>query len=184
MKIHYFVWIAIALFFLLYGCKKRNHETNYAEEISSIVKKMTNKNIIFSDSLLQILSESGNDNFIREERKIISVIAGNCGACVMTLKNWESCFREMKDQGYENRLLFIIEDIDSALFKKIYRLEIPSGMTLVFDRNSVFSKQNELPNDKMLKTFMIDTENNVVLVGNPSLDKELWILYLNELERE
>jgi hypothetical protein len=184
MKMHHFVWMTILLFFLSYGCREKNHETNYAQGISDIVKKMTGKHIIFPDSLLQILSESGNNEFLQKDRKIISVIAGNCGSCVMTLKNWEACFREMKDQGYRNQLAFIVEDVDSVFFRRAYAWDIPPDMILIFDKNSTFSKQNGLPGNKMLKTFLVDGKNNVLLIGNPSLDHALWKLYLSELGKE
>ena len=169
---------------LIGGCIKREKRIDDTEEISSIVEEMVGKDLVFPDSLISRSPEPYITNFKVEGEKIISVIDGNCSTCVSKLKNWESCVDILKNQGYENKLFFIIEDVDSAFFNQAYGKRIPQGLTFFFDKNSVFSKVNKLPNKKMLKTFLIDSENKILLVGNPSVDKRLWNLYLDEMKNE
>ncbi|NLO69530.1 MAG: hypothetical protein GX102_00970 [Porphyromonadaceae bacterium] len=183
-RIH-FILLLIFISHILYGCKESKTNTEYAKEIKDIAKSMIGRSISFPDSLLQELQEPKKSVLNKRNRpKIISVIAGNCETCIKDFKKWEPYLKEMELMGYNNNLFFIVEDVDISFFKKYYGERPPTELTLYFDKNQTFSKLNNLPHIKILKTFMIDTNNEIILVGNPVHDRNLWNLYLEGLRIE
>ncbi|MBW6536239.1 MAG: hypothetical protein K0B11_14620 [Mariniphaga sp.] len=184
-RIYFILMLAFISFVYLNGCKENKNNNRITNEIKDITKSMLGRNISFPDSLLQKLQETEKSVLNKRNRpKIISVIAGNCETCIKDFKKWEPYLKEMKLMGYNNNLFFIVEDVDASFFKKYYGEEAPTKLTLYFDKNQTFSKLNNLPHIKMLKTFMIDTNNEIILVGNPVHDRNLWNLYLEGLKIE
>ena len=179
-RIHFILLLAFISYACIIGCTE--NKIKYEKEIEDVVKSLIGKNILIPDSLLPELPESEKLTLNKRNKpKIISVIAGNCGNCIKDLKKWEPYLKEMELMGYSNNLIFIVEDIDALFFKKYYGNEVQSGLNLYFDKNQTFSKLNNLPHIKMLKTFMLDSNNEIILIGNPVHDRNLWNLYLKGL---
>jgi len=52
------------------------------------------------------------------------------------------------------------------------------------DSNGSFSKQNPiLPKNRQLRSFLLDKNNRVVMVGNPLHNPKLWMLYKNTIQK-
>jgi hypothetical protein len=53
---------------------------------------------------------------------------------------------------------------------------------MLFDVEDRPKKINSLSKDKNFQTFLLDSNNRVILVGNPMNNKNIFDLYLREIE--
>ncbi len=177
------VILGIIIFFS--GCVISSEKENKKNEIASVVSNLYGKSVLFHDSLiLYIEGEPINgQQFVHElsERKIISVIEGNCSKCIQQFNKWIPFYNRLKSIGMENKLIFFVENVDPKFFMEYYHHDIPEEFILIFDEKDDFSRMNELPKNKMLKTFLVDSANRIIFVGNPLLGKRLMDYYYDEI---
>ena len=175
-------WITLISSSCVVNSEKENND------IESVVSEIYGKSIVFHDSLISYTN--GEANIVRQftddlsERKIISVIEGNCSNCIRQFNKWIPFYNRLKSIGMENKLIFIVENIDPKFFMKYYLNDIFGEFILIYDEKDNFSRINNLPKNKMLKTLLVDSTNRVILVGNPLLDKGLMDCYYNEIQKK
>ena len=54
---------------------------------------------------------------------------------------------------------------------------------IFIDHNAAFVKQNKLPKNRHLHSFLLDKENKVVIVGSPLHNPQLWELYKRTINK-
>ncbi len=156
--------ILLVMFCSILACQENN--------LKRSVRRIKRKNILIPKNP----SKLGN---VKKELKVVSYIDGNCPVCIDDLKLWADWIK--KDSSNTHFYLFF-HTIDTSCFdyfkKTYYELDYP----LICDIEDSFRKKNSLNDyDKRLLTFLCDSNNNVILVGNPLHNDMLMKLYKREL---
>lgn len=177
MKKRKLVLLSCLLLFV-FSSQSGESQFNQKNDFGKTIENMKKKVITFPDSL------SVNAALNNDAVKIISVVTACSYKSVDELNYWRPIINELKTTNDSEKLVFIIEGIAPDYFKRTFSNKIPSNLNIVFDPECSFSNSNKLPNIKMLKTFMIDENNRILIVGNPVHSKNIWMLYSNEFEED
>ena len=105
-----------------------------------------------------------------------------CTTCSYGLiYKWDNILEKYKKQVQFN-FIFVPRQSDEKL-TLIALKEINSEHYLWIDREGQFEKLNpHLPKNKVLHTFLLDENNNVILVGNPLHNKKIEKMFYKIVE--
>lgn len=174
--------IYITSLFIFIAC---NSDEKESVKIRNQVKYYSGKTIAFSDSLILLhnnkiktLSES---KLFKQEPKIITFINGGCATCINEIVVWDEFQKELMKKNKEDNLFFIITNINLSLFKKMYYPEIPLEYQIILDSSSSFIRTNHLLGLTLSNTLLLNTNNEIHFIGNPTINDKIFKIYLNEL---
>ena len=158
---------------------KETTEEKVTEWIGDTLYLPETSEILYKDSVYQN-GEPINNN---AKLKIATLISGDCGSCVKDLKRWDKFFQFIGSKK-EAEILFYLETSKLSYFKtRLYESTIHK-YPLIIDKNFKFSDTNKLPpKDKRFQTFLLDSNNRVILVGNPVYNDKLMKLYKKEIKK-
>lgn len=163
---------------------------NQSKSAKQIVKSDTliGKTISFTNKLLVLEGKQFHqfDSIlpsINKKPKIISIVDGNCMSCVINLLNGvDSIFQKVV---YNKCLLIIVVNVqkkDSAFFMRHLQPSIKAKGIILWDNGFNFEKHNKLlTSDINRRTFMVNAENKIVLIGNPIYYPDLLVKYEKNL---
>lgn len=173
MTPHKFIF-ALLLFTLIYGCQDIR--------TGILCKKLTGKEIHIPQSLKlmnkQFLSDSSLTKLDNKIKLIISVPKTQCTGCRLSAHQLiDSLINSIPHENFT--LMVIIEPLPQLLpditrIIKQHKLNYP----IYLDSNSGFIAQNNfLPKDNAFHSFLLDSNNKIKLIGDPSTDYNLMKLY-------
>ncbi|MFW6230170.1 MAG: hypothetical protein ACOC4L_04230 [Halanaerobium sp.] len=178
-----------------YGCissedkTKGNNQENDEKIINQKVNFSDSATIFYKDSIIyktpkdKVYQTTGVNLFKEGTLKIITNIDGNCGACIHKLNQWRKLIKKAKNIDKLNIIFFIItEDFDffhNELYPKIQDIRYP----IVLDKKYAFLKKNNLPQHIKYHTLLLDTNNRIIITGNPIYNDELMELYREEINK-
>lgn len=162
-----FILLAIALC----GCKGSNTtlETDVAELIG--------KRLLFLDSI-------NSDFFSGADFKIVNYIdTSGCEECKLHLFDWGRLQRILDTLNVNVKVCFVvwskeIERIESLA--AIHRFKNP----IVVDTFGSFQNRYPIPTISSFKCCLVDSLNQVVLVGSPLYNDKLFKLYLKQFTND
>lgn len=169
MKRYYLLYI----FLMLYVCYSCNNDNRIADEI----KEMTGREIVFPSGY-KILSSNDSlcEHLLQYDNiKVITFIDNlPCTECgLRAIRDWGECIKTInKDVSY----ILVVQTEDSKELigmKDSIQLETP----LLFYSTDTFMVANELNVLTRNKTFLLNRENKIVLVGEPFGNEKLTQLY-------
>lgn len=174
IKISNFLKIALCAVFLFMSMLSCNHEKN---NYGSIILQWTGKELLFPDSLP--LADGSFFNRQPSDFLIVSYYdSEGCTGCNMKLPMWNR-FMEKIDSipGSPSVRLLLIVNTDNK--DEIVGLIEKSGYNhqLVIDSIGRFNEANHLPKEEELRTFLIDSSNRIIALGNPIRNAKLGKLY-------
>ena len=184
MHIQKLVKQIIAIFLILMLALSCNNSKTKTEKridqwIGSKLKLPQVENVLYKDSLL-------NDKFLLKNNaklKITTVVWGDCDACVNELKEWK-IFLENLSNTEEVNVNFYLCTSDLNFFRDNMYSQSIQEIPLIIDSDYYYLDKNVLPyNDKNFQTFLIDSNNKVLLIGNPIFSQKLKKLYLEEIHK-
>lgn len=121
-----------------------------------------------------------------DAKLIIWFDSTECGSCRMNrLYEWENDPVMHYAQALKDRFDVILvfspkkQDVRSLKFAlEGYDVSFP----VIIDENGDMPRLNpDIPEDKRFHSFLLDKDNNVVLVGNPLGNEKLWELYKEQV---
>jgi hypothetical protein len=174
--------IILGVLILLAGflsCKKESRKV----EIKTIVKEWTGKQIQFpKDIQCNILGKDTVSDFcsglFQKEYKILMYIdSAGCSSCRLKLAQWKQLIEE-SDSLFQDRLGFLLffqpknkKDLDYLFHTN--RFDYP----VFIDMNRTINQLNHFPDKAEYQCFLLDKNNKVLMIGNPSLNLKIWELY-------
>lgn len=168
-------YIRIIYFFsallLLCNC---HHTTEY----EGLIREWYGKKIIIPDNLKSY--KNSINSFNSKKYKIVSFINGSCPSCLSELKQWDSLKIDSNTNRIANSLFFIISTNDE-IFLQYYLESNNINFSCFNDYTNTFIKINNIPENRLFQTFLLDSYNKVKLIGNPLYNKNLMEIYLKEL---
>ena len=168
--------IVIVISFLLFVSCSPNEK----DKTRQLVEKWQNKNIVFpSISTFYIKNEKISDSFFNNKNlKIISYTDSvGCLSCNMMLEAWK-IFADYIYSSFNHRVDVIKivyprnqKDIIYELVKSDYNYPV------FIDMSDSINKLNHFPADERFHCFLLDENNNVVLVGDPIQNPQIRDFY-------
>lgn len=167
------------------SCKQSTIKNQIKQFISTEITIPTDMNIVINgvDSVTEAPILINNSI----AKMIIFYDSTLCSPCKISyIKEWDEFIVISKALQGQFEPIFIFSPAENKLNElqislKVNKLDYP----IFIDSKGLFQSQNpRLPFDKKLHTFLVDKNNRVVLVGDPSYNRDLWALYkttINEL---
>lgn len=167
--------LSLILFFSLVSCQFDG--IKHAKEIRDLENKQLTINLPLK---LYSLNKNFYDYIPQKKYKIVTYIDTRCYICLNELGLWNEYIKNHRSLDVEYLLFLRIDD-----FRKVeYFLQhIDFEYPIIADMNNTFFENNKLPMDKALNTFLIDSTNRIVLIGNPAKVPALSDLYIDYLEK-
>lgn len=168
MKFRFLYFVIVT--FLLLSCNKK-------ERIASEIEMLSKQSITFVDGFVELPCNSDVklDSLLKKNVKIVSYLTDiSCTSCgVKTLKIWQE-----ELQKIDKRVVpVIVVHSTNQEFRKMtdsLSLDLP----LMYYDSKIFGEKNKLE-DVMARnrTFLLNKDNKIILVGEPIGRKKLTQLY-------
>ena len=168
--------ILILLVSILGSCQQEKKR----KEAEKIIKEWVGKTILFPDNVkcFSISKDSiCPDPMTKSYKVLVYTDSIGCTSCKLQLFRWHELISET-DSVMSGQLKFLFyfqpknEEEMVFLFRR-NRFMHPSYL----DTHNQINTLNHLPHNPAYQCFLLDNDNTVLLVGNPSLNPEVWNLY-------
>jgi len=172
------IFRACILFLLVAGstsCRKDAKK----EEAGRIVTEWTGKEIIMPDGIQ--CAFLGRDTVclgIDSPYKVLLYTdSTGCTSCKLQLYKWSAIIEEAETSmpgkvGFH----FYFQPKDEKELHFLLRRD-RFTQTVYIDRENKLFETNRLPNNQNYQCFLLDQDNRVLLIGNPTLNPKIWELY-------
>jgi hypothetical protein len=170
------------LFSTTFSCKNKKQ----LSEAQKIVTEWVGKEIKFPDGVK--CSFMGKDTIcpgiIKPYRVLLYVDSIGCSSCKFKLSAWQDLMHD-SDSLISNKIDFLFyfqpkkkEDITFLL--KVERFKYPISLDL---KNEI-NRLNHFPSKIEHQCFLLDSNNKVLMIGNPTLNPKIWELYKQTITGE
>ena len=174
-----------AVFFLLLAmCAFACGEAKAPDAIAQ-AKKLYGEKIEFPAEYFSIVAEGKTfsiDEELAKPLKIVTYLDKNsCSECALKiLLHWSKLLQELS--GNSIGFIPVIYPSDtSELIDALEKLQI--GFPLLYDIEDKFLDINKLRNALAInRTFLLDSDNKIIVIGEPLASEKLWQVYKNTLK--
>ncbi len=141
------------------------------EKTSKVINEWVGKKLHLPDTLN---FGSGRDFHLT----IATFIDGNCSVCIDDLDKWKTFIHNIKNVNYT----FYVNALDYDGLLNYVKEEVNFPLPLINDVNNAFYVKNRLSSNKMFQTFLLNENDEVLIVGNPLYSEKLAELYKQEIK--
>ncbi|MDR1225950.1 MAG: DUF1573 domain-containing protein [Prevotellaceae bacterium] len=178
-------WNFILLLLMLCGlCSCQNHN-NPKTVAQQLVAEWTGKQVLIPDKLQcsfgwKDTAMAACTDLWNSYYKVLLYVhldSGSCSNCKVRFFEWKLLMEEA-DSLLSNKLSFIF--LLSSKSKKDLRFLLRSSAMnypVFIDTNGEINRLNNFPSKTEYQCFLLDKNNKVLLVGNPTLNPKIWKLY-------
>lgn len=179
MKIGLYIVLGFSCF-LLQACISHNDK-----EISRMVQEWQGRTIVFPDDCVftKNLTDTVDYRVSESSYKILVYVDSiGCVSCKLRLPIWKEFIKKIdsiSDQKIPVIFFFHPKDYKEVRYMlKRYDFDLP----ICIDRDNKFYNLNLFPTNIMFQTFLLDSNNNVCIIGNPIHNLNVKDLYLKQIE--
>lgn len=179
MSINNKFWLVVIII-IFFSCHNKEKT-----EITKYVEMWQNKEIIFTDSLTLHINnfQTKSAHISSNYYKILNYIDTNgCTECKLKLPGWKKIIKEADSLNLNVSFIFIAHLNNYNTLekqKKINKFSTP----IYYDKTGNFEEINKFPSKSPFQTFLLNSQNKVILIGNPVLNNTLWTLYKREINK-
>lgn len=170
--------VIIIVVLLLLSCQNQTKG-----HISDIVFQWKNKEIFFPDDLVYISNMDTIDIDINSCRlKIITYTSNEgCVGCQLQLNEWNTFIQDMLSITGHNIpvIKYIYPKRNNEAFFEIKRANYKHIVCI--DISDEINRINKFPIEKTFRTFLVDEENRVILIGDPIQFPKIKELYIRTI---
>lgn len=167
--------IGVLVISLCHSCKK--------QQINREIKKIYGTKIVIPDNLS--VKYHGNDTLYHGQEKGLATLiiwydSLQCAACNLKyIEKWNRLFEYCEDSTQGIKTMLIYSPSKNELYKFESSLKITDFNYPVYvDYGNEFADLNSLiANCRSQKIFLLDNNQQIVLVGNPYHNNQMWNLY-------
>lgn len=164
---------SIILIVILSACIARNYKHE------AIVEEWIGKELIVPEELVfQIQDTQIQCNFNNADFKIVTYIdSAGCTSCRMKLREWESFINDLNTlTDVDVNFLMVVNKIEKDEVCRILRMN-SFKLPVSIDSCGIFKTANTIPKEFAHSTFLIDSQNRIVAIGNPIDNPKIRELY-------
>jgi len=167
----------ILVIITLFACNKKNERHAMAEKIMA---EWVGKTIQFPDDLR--FSVYGKDTTYSAHNTPYRILfysdSMGCTSCKLKLYSWKHIIAEVDSTNLADKVSFIFcfqpKNKKNLIFElRGDRFQIP----VIINESESFNKTNKFPSSPAYQCFLLDNENKVLLVGNPTMNPKIWDLF-------
>lgn len=178
-----FIWFKIVIFVLFCSCNDKT------ERIKFNIEKMKEHSICLPLEKMQLYNkENIADDFSTKDYKlIIYVDSTKCSTCYLnTINRWCNTLDSLRKKSDKFASAFILSSSKQHIQDVKFKLEYLKFDHLIYlDSVGVFALSNpHIPTESMYHTFLLDKNNKIVFVGDPSRNQNVYIKLFKILENE
>ena len=167
----------------LTACKKDPKRT----EAEKMVKEWMGKEIRFPKEYLCDISgkdTTGNlcaDLFDKEYKILLYVDSVGCTSCKLKLFQWTQLIEE-SDSLFNDKLgfLFFFHPKDKKELQFLFKRD-RMNHPIFMDLENKINQLNHFPELQSYQCFLLDKDNKVLMIGNPTLNPQIWELYKEQI---
>ncbi|MBP3788495.1 MAG: hypothetical protein J6I52_02635 [Prevotella sp.] len=170
MKIH-LVFIAVASIWSFSCSSNRQSE--------KIIDEWIGKEIILDGAIYTIEGYDTVDYSLDTfEYKILNYVdSEGCTGCKMKLEEWKDYIAHV-DSLYQGKVGFVFCFATNSLRTIRFLLSERNFRHPVYiDTSNIFCKKNDIPNNYLLQTFLLNRNNKIIAIGNPIVNSKIEKLY-------
>lgn len=172
-RYHLFIRINIIFLVLITSCRNHNIIDYYKES-----KSFMHKQLLIPDTL--DVYKSGINikvDIFNTPYKIATYINGECSSCLKKLILWDDF---IKTNCLNNRNVSVLFFINARDYDQIQFIIENANFNypVIYDPDNIFYFYNSLSNNTHFQTFLVDSNNFVLAIGNPVISKSVANNYL------
>lgn len=171
------------LLLVFYSCDR-----NKKEAIDSIVKKWMGKEILFPENSSFITYDNRDSvDFLsmKSDYRIVTYVnSETCFSCNLRLPFWKGFVMEVDSVSLDKNipvLFYFYPKNKSDLYALLERHKFI--YPVCFDEEDSLNKLNHFPTDMAFQTFLLNSDNKVLAIGNP-INPKVKELYLKIIQSE
>lgn len=179
----------LLIFFCVTVLQSCNHEEErfkgYVENLRKdpISVPLDKLSCLFDEEKISIISV--NDSCML--KLVIYTDSIECSSCRMKeMYKWDDFLSKLGAYSSQIEVFFIFAPLYSnmGLFKMVAK-DLPQNYPIYIDTTNIFYRENpQIPSNPALHTFLLDEQNNVILVGNPLKNKKIEKLFWQIVEEK
>ena len=177
------VCLAGILFLSFYSCKQNEKRA----EAEKIVTEWMGKEIQFpKEYSCNILGKDTttalcSDLFDKEYKVMLYVDSIGCTSCKLRLFQWNQLIEE-SDNLFKDKLsfLFFFHPKDKKELQFLLKRD-RMDYSVFLDLEDKINQLNHFPEQQSYQCFLLDKDNKVVMIGNPTLNPKIWELYKEQI---
>lgn len=177
-----FFWLLVSA--LIVSCTQQPSKVG-----ENIVEKWTGKTILFPNGIPATVDANGSNMtpLSREFKILVYTDSLGCTSCKLRISTWKQLIHEMDTLAPEKvGFLFWFHPQNDLELKTMLKNE-NIAYPVFIDHENEINNMNNFPTEMEYQAFLLDKDNNVVLVGNPTLNVKIWELYkqyiINDLKK-
>jgi hypothetical protein len=170
------------LFSITFSCKDKQQ----ISEAQKIVAEWVGKEIKFPDGVK--CSYMGKDTtcpgVIKPYRVLVYIDSIGCSSCKFKLSAWQDLMSDSISL-ISNKIDFLFyfqpkKEEDITFLLKVERFKY----LIYLDMKNEINRINHFPNKIEYQCFLLDSNNKVLMIGNPTLNPKIWELYKQTITGE
>lgn len=174
-----FILILLPIFF---SCKNEQKEKEM--QIAQLVNEWQGKQIIFPENPIftRYLTDTTEFQIPKSDYKVlIYVDSTGCTSCKLQLPKWKELI-EYTDSVTQGKIpfLFFLHPKDAKEIRYLLKRD-GFDSPVCIDMDDKLNKLNKFPTNITFQTFLLDKDNNVVVLGNPVHNIAVKDLYLKQI---
>ncbi len=152
------------------------------KEREQLIETYLHKKLIIPDTLdIRIWGEKCEENIFSKPYKIATYLNGDCSSCVEGLLAWNSFIESNKEVLDKFSILFYVHSRNYPQLEYLTE-QIGFKQPLIYDIQNYYYNLNNLPENYHFQTFLIDRNNKVLVVGNPSHNQKIAKIYIETIK--
>ncbi len=168
----------LILEFLLFAFILLSCRSSPSKDTVKIIKEWRGKEIILPEKMeYKIMGRDTlcSDLWDKPYKILTYVDSVGCTSCQLGLSQWKTLMDSCNQNCMKVSFLFAVYSTNYKRFG--YELIIDEfNHPIIYDRNNDFFKLNKFPKAPY-RTFLLDQNNKVLLVGSPIGNPQMWALY-------
>jgi hypothetical protein len=182
----YKVILLIIIVFLCFCCK----ENKKLAEVNRVVKEWMGKTIQFPENAqCNILGKDTvpdlcSGSFHKEYKVLLYVDSSGCSSCRLRLFQWQQLIEEADNLYGENlSFLFFFQPKNKQEMEFLFQRD-KFAYTVFIDMDNTINHLNHFPQQEEYQCFLLDKNNSVLIIGNPTWNPKIWELYKEQISSE
>jgi hypothetical protein len=170
--------LLLLLIFTVFACRDKR-----LTDAQRIVSEWVEKEIRIPDNILctvmgkDTVSDACRSLLDAEYKVLIYVDSAGCSSCRLKLSQWEILMSESDSLFHENvSFLFFFQPKSRKELNILFRKE-KFNYPVFIDMKNAVNRLNHFPSNQEYQCFLLDKNNKVQMIGNPTLFPKLWPLY-------
>jgi hypothetical protein len=158
------------------------------ESVRKIVTEWTGKEIRFPEGIPCVAADKDSDCISPSRPTTYKILAYfdsiGCTSCKLRLMDWQKMLAEA-DSLFPGKVdfLFFFQPKNERELAYLFKRD-GFRYPVFFDRENQLERLNRFPSKMEYQCFLLNSENKVILIGNPALNPKVWELFKRQIGGE